>query len=185
MGSIGRKRKLSLEEFPSEPMLLNDPESIYKTAEDEGLVDEYGKIDIESFIRRNYSDIDLVKQVLPSDISGELKKNGSRWIMYVNTKHPETRQRFTMSHELGHYVYHRHDSDKFEDYLFYRKRGGKDSMEYKADEFASKILMPESYLTKAIEVNGIKELDSLAKMFDVSSQAMEIRLKELGYNINE
>lgn len=183
MGSIGNKRRLGLHVSVSEPTLLNDPEAIFKKAQKDGMVDKNGKLDVEAFIRKNYPEISLIKKPLSSDVSGELKRTDGKWIMLVNTNHPYTRQRYTMSHELGHYVYHRHDKEKFKDSLFFRKKGEKDTLEYKADEFAANILMPETFVEKAVN-KGITSIDTLADMFGVSGQAMEKRLTELGYNIN-
>ncbi len=40
------------------------------------------------------------------EISGVLMKDGDRAIIGVNARHAPTRQRFTIAHELGHFVLH-------------------------------------------------------------------------------
>lgn len=183
MGSIGKKKKLGYV-IPPEPYMLNDPRAITKKAKEDGLQDSNGKLDIKSFIVKNYPEVQLVMQPLESNISGELICNNGKWSIIINTKHPSTRQRFTMSHELGHYVSHRQKNNKFSDSLFYRKNEKKDSLEYQADKFAAEILMPESFVRSAIN-RGIINVDELADMFGVSGQAMIYRLKDLNYKVNE
>lgn len=183
MGSIGKKRSLGFN-IPTEPFMLNDSQAILKKAQEENLLDSRGKLDIESFIKRNYPNIELVMMPLESNVSGELMYHNGKWKMIINTKHPLTRQRFTMSHELGHYVSHRQKSNKFTDSLFYRKNENKDSIEYQADKFAAEILMPEQYVRSEIK-EGILDVDELAEIFGVSGQAMLNRLKDLKYKVNE
>src|SRR3989442_759227 len=40
------------------------------------------------------------------DLSGMLFRDGTRLIIGVNARHAETRQRFTIGHEIGHLVLH-------------------------------------------------------------------------------
>jgi Zn-dependent peptidase ImmA (M78 family) len=51
--------------------------------------------------------------------------------------------------------------------------------EYEANLFASELLMPEQPVRAMYRVTGGK-LFALARHFDVSAQAMEIRLERLG-----
>lgn len=45
---------------------------------------------------------------LPDGVSGKIQRDerGGYYIV-ANRKEPEVRQRFTIAHELGHYIYHR------------------------------------------------------------------------------
>lgn len=184
MGSIGKKKSLGYK-IPSEPFMLNDPKAITSRAKEEGFLDPNGKLDIKEFIIKNYPEIDLILKPLDSNVSGELICKNGKWTMIVNTKHPLTRQRFTMSHELGHYVSHRQKCTMFTDSLFYRKNEKKDPIEYQADKFAAEILMPEEYVKNAIINKGVLNVDNLAALFGVSGQAMLFRLKDLNYTVNE
>lgn len=184
MGSIGKKKSLGYK-IPSEPFMLNDPRAITSRAKEEGFLDPNGKLDIKEFIIKNYPEIDLILKPLDSNVSGELICKNGKWTMKVNTKHPLTRQRFTMSHELGHYVSHRQKCAMFTDSLFYRKNEKKDPIEYQADKFAAEILMPEEYVKNAIINKGVLNVDNLAALFGVSGQAMLFRLKDLNYTVNE
>ena len=76
---------------------------------------------------------------------------------------------------------HRNKLQSFTDEIFFRS-GIKGDVEYRANEFASILLMPEDGVRKAIR-EGIRNLGLLAERFDVSSQAMKFRVIELGYKL--
>jgi len=88
--------------------------------------------------------------------------------------------RFTIAHEVGHYVFH-----EGYDPVFYMTLGTKEQnrMELQANRFASNLLMPEapfrlrySYHMKSLAGDTI---GSLSKDFNTSIQATKIRIKEL------
>jgi hypothetical protein len=101
----------------------------------------------------------------------------------VNAKSYQTRQRFTIAHELGHFVLHRGKRAGFQ--------CGKDAVhlclgesaviERKADEFASHLLMPSNVLRKALADQPVDSrlLSELADAFDVSFEALCIRFIKL------
>lgn len=104
-------------------------------------------------------------------ISGVLKKD--RNVIGVNKKHSKVRQRFTIAHELGHFLLG-HDIGKNEDIL------DDDSekpmhKEREANIFASELLMPYELLAGEVKKEKI-DLKKLASIFDVSEQAISIRL---------
>lgn len=87
------------------------------------------------------------------------------------------RDRFTLAHELGHYVIH---------YLFTRKEGrlmalrrGSDRIEWEANWFAAAFLMSREAFSSAYARHGAN-VDALASEFGVSASAAEIRVKALG-----
>lgn len=106
-------------------------------------------------------------------------KDAAEWGIFVNPEARPERRRFTIAHELGHFVLHRARQGSF--------RCDKESVHFgldtaavierEADEFASNILMPGDVLRDAI-VNrriDIKVLSDLAKTFEVSFEALCIR----------
>jgi Zn-dependent peptidase ImmA (M78 family) len=123
----------------------------------------------------------LDREVLDDNVSGfiERKADGSYRIV-VNAFHPETRQRFTAAHELGHYVYHRDLlGDGVGDNRAYRAEGTtrpnpniRPLHERQANSFAANVLMPRHRLTN---VDG-QATAALAQKFQVSQEAMRIRL---------
>jgi Zn-dependent peptidase ImmA (M78 family) len=132
--------------------------------------------------------VEVVEEVFPDNISGALHRGPERSVIAVNKAHSETRQRFTISHELGHYFLHR-DSPAFYDVQhqigshFRAKVTGTqwDPKEVEANKFAAELLMPRKLLIARVrssaEVNAVK----LAAEFKVSPEAMTYRLAELRF----
>jgi Zn-dependent peptidase ImmA (M78 family) len=96
----------------------------------------------------------------------------------INGKHPRTRQRFSLAHELGHW-FMRHDFpwheeeitiDNPPDMMSY----GKHPIEGEADEFAGELLVPRAML-KA-KLTETSDPQALADIFAVSTQALWVRL---------
>lgn len=128
-------------------------------------------------VRLEYSDFD-------SSLSGSLTKQGEEWIVRVNKSHNKARQRFTIGHELGHYVYHKDDENDFVDTAFFRGKAT-DNLEYTANRFASELLMPEEEVRQLIDKENVRSVADLAQRFGVSSAAMLHRVKELKYITKE
>lgn len=126
--------------------------------------------------------IRVVYEPMDDDMSGFLERRGGRWVAGINAYHHPVRQRFTLAHELAHYVLHRSEQERFEDRTYARRRNDHSKMEREADAFAASLLMPEVRVRKAIE-SGVKNLNDLARQFDVSSLAMRYRLENLGYRL--
>jgi Zn-dependent peptidase ImmA (M78 family) len=99
----------------------------------------------------------------------------------VNKLHSPRRQRFTLAHELAHYVLHREEQDLFSDKQFFRSNET-NWMEAQANKLAANLLMPEHTFRNHIE-NGVTGLDDLAEIFGASSSAVKIRAESLGYRI--
>ena len=183
MGAIGNKpKKFRAIESYEEPEMLVDIEGIQNKANEEGYVVN-NRFDVERFIKDKYPDIVIKRELLAPDVSGSLKKEDGVWVMTVNSSHPNVRQRYTMGHELGHYLNHRDSMKSFEDSVFFRS-SHKSSMEYMADEFTARLLMPESDV-KSLLKNGVKTVREMAAKFDVSLEAMKYRLEQLGYSVKK
>ena len=128
------------------------------------------------------------------DLSGVLYKDKEDTIIGVNSSHPLTRQRFTIAHEIGHLILHEPDTvhiDKNFRLHFRNELSSQatDIREIEANAFAAAILMPANLLRskfddvirEGIDIDsGTDEISSLAREFQVSSQALMIRLSKLG-----
>lgn len=91
---------------------------------------------------------------------------------------PPNRDRFTLAHELGHYVLHYLWTDRRNERLMALRRGS-DRIEWEANWFAAAFLMPEAdFCDQFKTLDG--NLTSLAQYFCVSEQAAQIRAKGLG-----
>ena len=183
MGTIGNKpKRFRTTETYEEPELLADLDSVRRIAQEGGYVSDF-RLDIEKFIKDKYKDIRIEKVSLNSDVSGKLEYKDGIWVMTVNMNHPSVRQRYTLGHELGHYLNHRDSVKSFEDTVYFRSKQ-KSSMEYTADQFSARLLMPENDIITLVK-KGVKTVRSMALKFDVSLEAMKYRLEELGYRVKK
>ena len=123
----------------------------------------------------------------PNEISAAIKTIDSLKVIGVNSSHPKTRQRFSIAHELGHYLSGHEEFDE-------EKRAFVDpskkylspqfKQEEEADEFAAELLMPESLLNIDVLENHLT-LTELAEKYEVSEQAMTIQLVNLKLPFNQ
>lgn len=116
----------------------------------------------------------------PNSVSGKIQRDGkyggeSGFACFVNSSHPPVRRRFTIAHEIAHYVLH---EDKIGDGIYddalYRS-GLSGGAEAQANALAADILMPWVHLNEYV-MNYGADVERLAKAFDVSRHAMSIRL---------
>lgn len=115
---------------------------------------------------------------LPLSISGKLSRDPddrSKWIIRVNRHEHKHRQRFTIAHEIAHYVLHRDEvGDELVDDTFYRS-GLSERREFEANSLAADILMPWPLLRRLMQ-EGHTTSEELARALEVSPAAMHIRL---------
>jgi len=125
--------------------------------------------------------------------SGMIKKEDDHYVIYINERHPANRQRFTIAHEIAHFVKHKNLLDAEEehlDFIVQPVNGEKvlqradrlmseaeRKMEWEANSIAAEILMPAQQFRIAFEhANAIEEV---AEKFGVSPAAATIRAKTL------
>jgi predicted transcriptional regulator len=123
--------------------------------------------------------IEVYKAPWPKTVSGKIQKDAERggpsgYAIYVNASHSETRRRFTIAHEIAHYVLHEEliGDGLFDDALY--RSGLTNREEVAANKLAADILMPRRLL-KEFAFAG-DDVEALAHQFNVSEQAMAIRL---------
>ena len=112
-------------------------------------------------------------------------KNG---VIFVNSSNPQTIQRYTLAHEIGHLLLTRKEVHIDRGWQV-NSRGidaaTHDPEEIKADLFAAELLMPRHMLLadtrrKRVDPDDDNALTRLARKYEVSLAAMVLRLKELG-----
>lgn len=134
--------------------------------------------------------IEVVEEELEDDISGFLYKKPKQNTIVVNKSHHHNRKRFTIAHELGHLKLN-HVGDLFVDregrFMFRdsNSQSGIDKQEREANSFAAEILMPEEFVIEALEkidrdILEDEDIEKIACKFEVSTQALTIRLVNLG-----
>lgn len=126
--------------------------------------------------------------------SGLIRKEGEKYIIYVNKNHPYTRQRFTIAHELGHFLAHRDQLDKGVSFVDHAKTGSEPVCELRrvegaahtqeekqrereADCIAALLLMPEENFRRAW--HNSSTIEEVAERLKVSAAAATIRSKEV------
>lgn len=133
--------------------------------------------------------IKLTKSDLGVDCSGVLVKRGDSAVVAVNWEHHSNRQRFTIAHEIGHFVLHKNGTyvDRSTSAFFRNAESGSGTVkeEREANRFAAALLMPAAWIERAISDSSLNLDDEiavldLAEQFEVSPQAMSFRLANLG-----
>ena len=115
----------------------------------------------------------------PNALSALILRHGKNAFIGVNSHQAPVRQRFSVAHELGHFVLH-HVDHHFIDYA-----GAADGEvpgydwehERAANQFAAELLMPAEMIKKDAQTTS---LPRLARRYDVSQEAMGFRLANLG-----
>lgn len=174
MGVQGRRLRKN-----EEPVIYGTVEDILADAQAKGYIKD-DCVDIESIITSQ--GILLLKEPMPTMKSGYLKKDHEKWKIVVNSEHHIKRQRFTMAHELAHYIYHRESGDSFEDEEIFFRDETSNSIEITANRFASDLLINPQILEKKIS-EGMTNIEDLASHFNVSSIAVKIQLTNMGYRL--
>ncbi|HEX7027757.1 MAG TPA: ImmA/IrrE family metallo-endopeptidase [Gammaproteobacteria bacterium] len=130
--------------------------------------------------------INLSLEEMEDDHSGVLLVENGIAAIAVNSTHHPHRQRFSAAHELGHFILHSRGRDRlFVDKAYRRSQvssSGTDKDEIEANRFAAALLMPEDLIRGYIGNEPITDMDiaKLALKFQVSEQAMTLRLVNLG-----
>jgi Zn-dependent peptidase ImmA (M78 family) len=113
-----------------------------------------------------------------------IRKENSQALMGINSNEIKTRMRFTIAHEVAHYIF----DTKSEITIDYRNSFNmldKSDEEKRADLFAANILMPKKWIHLDFEKIprgsfSQEHLTNLAKKYKVSLEAMKYRLVNMG-----
>jgi Zn-dependent peptidase ImmA (M78 family) len=134
-------------------------------------------VDVEGIARE--LGLKVYRKITDGDFSGKIEcKSGNDCSITLNALHPETRQRFTLAHEIAHYILHRNIiGDGITDNGVYRS-GRPEPIEREANRYAAEILMPWRLVREKYHA-GARSSAELANEFGVSTAVADIRLKEL------
>ena len=150
---------------------------IYKHAEHWGL--ETNPLDVEGVIKK--FGIKLVREEMDVDLSGYIEKRHDTWVIGINKYQTPRRQRFTLAHELAHFLFDRAslETGRHTDSIMLRSED-LNSVEQRANEFAADLLMPKEQFHAKVTA-GIRDVSELSEQFDVSEAAIRYRAYKLGY----
>lgn len=171
-------------------MTLTDPEDRARSLlEEQGI--NYAPVPVHEIAESQ--GIEVSYDHFDGDVSGMLFRKDALVAIGINSSHSPTRQRFTLAHELGHFLLHDGrpvivDKSVRINYRDERSSLATDSEEIQANQFAAELLMPRNIVfDEVIKAHGSADdidedwfVDELAQQFDVSRQAMEYRLINLG-----
>ncbi len=136
-----------------------------------------------------YLGIQVDEVDLGEECSGMLVREEDYAVIGVNANHHEHRKRFTIAHEIAHYMLHGGeayiDKPPHIDFRAADSGSGTQQEETEANQFAAALLMPADQVRAAVaeqpfDPAGDDELLNLARCFKVSPQAMTTRLIHLG-----
>lgn len=122
-------------------------------------------IDVEKLI--DAEGMLVIRLELPMNVSG--RGDLDQHEIYVNSRMHWNHQRFTLAHELGHFVLH-HKNRRWEEFVL---ESSDTPLEQEANAFASGLLMPAPLLKKFAPQLSPAEM---AHLFHVSEEAMWIAL---------
>ncbi len=166
-------------------------------AEVETLIERLGitapPVNIEAIAKR--LGLTVVYEDLGPDVSGLLVSKGNDAYVFIQRSDHAHRRRFSIAHEVAHFVLrHQFDGGRHvhvDRGHFISQRGprasaGIDPKEIEANQFAACLLMPSKLIRDSVRATAGEmplldhHVSSLAREYEVSDQAMTIRLTTLG-----
>jgi Zn-dependent peptidase ImmA (M78 family) len=136
-------------------------------------------------------DLKICLEPFEGDISGCTIRKADKAVIGVNSLHHPNRQRFTIAHEIGHFLLHKGEEiivDRNFRVSFRDGDSGKAEKpeEIEANYFAAELLMPADFLIgdlqdKLIDIEDDALVKEVAERYRVSPQALNYRLLNLKY----
>lgn len=150
-----------------------------------------GFVDVEEIAK--FLGLEIREHDLGVNVSGVLFVENGIGTIGINPEQSLVRRRFTLAHEIGHFILHRFDKDLFVDEKNFKvfKRDHKSStgqlkQEREANAFAAALLMPKKLLIEKIDSKNFdlgdengNIISDLSDEFKVSTQAMTFRISNL------
>lgn len=148
-------------------------------------------IDVEA-IAKSYG-IDIRKDEVNDELSGFLVRNakGGKPVIGVNKNHHVNRQRFTIAHELGHFLLHEGEVVHFDGVrpglmvnLRSQSSTALDSdLEREANLFAAELLMPARFLEADGRISSIDLLEDKEEVFKELAEQYRVSVLALTYRL--
>lgn len=164
---------------------LGDVKNIRQTAEVKAreVLDEYWPdrfIPVDPVQIARDMGVEVFSAELGNDVFGLIYGSPGGAEIFVDRDQPPNRYRFTVAHELGHYVEHSERPQPAAEMDYVDRRSDVDRgrpEEVYANQFAGALLMPEQEL-RAERARGRNDVQ-LARHFGVSLSALQYRLQLL------
>lgn len=186
---IGKSKRIKLEKKMSGQACMTKEDAIERAASEKR---KNGYIDIVELAK--YCGLRVIGKDLSNEESAYISYDeaNDKFTIYVNANQCKERQRFSIAHELAHFIEHK---DKIKA-LKQVDREGIHSLspdeENEADIIAADILMPKDIFLESLSKLGIKSkfdiitekiVNSLAKEFNVSFIASILRIRSLDFYV--
>jgi Zn-dependent peptidase ImmA (M78 family) len=139
----------------------------------------------------------IISKPAEDDLCGFLYRDyeNNQTVIGVNKSHHPNRRRFTIAHEIGHFILHNHEGFHFDsenkNYLLKLRKKNSNELneneEKEANRFAAELLMPKEFIEKDMvdyENSDLlygDDLPKLARKYQVSVRALTFRLANLHY----
>lgn len=142
---------------------------------------KHAAFDLSWLFKRDDLTIELRPEYkMPNHTSGITTRVNGAMVIFLNANEGHLRQRFTLAHELKHAL----DFDLVDSAYSGLGRGNAklqaDQIEWLCNRFAACLLMPKVWVNR-LWSRGLHDPVALAHLFQVSPEAMTIRLRTLGY----
>lgn len=128
--------------------------------------------------------VKVLLSTLPRGTSGQIGKENGDFVIRINRHEAKHRQRFTLAHELAHFLLHQKRIEaegSWSENILLRAPNQPMQIEYEANRLASDLVIPSAQLTEATaDYTGpmtSEVIEDLARRFGVSTAAMEIKLQ--------
>lgn len=167
----------------SRPAIEREAAQLLKRAGVGGPPVDVEKVAAQLSIRVEQADLD-------EDCSGILiRSDEDGAVIGVNWDHHPNRQRFTIAHEIGHFLLHKGgtfiDKGTYARFRDQQSGSGTVSEEKQANQFAAALLMPAEWVKEAFKAHPFDPADGsalqdLADAFQVSTQAVMFRISNMG-----
>lgn len=126
--------------------------------------------------------LDVKLSTLPAFISGEIRHTpDDRFAIKINRHEAKVRQRFTLAHEIAHFLLHKEQivsKEGIEDNVMYRSSLS-NTLEAQANRLAADIVMPWHIVQKEVANKNLEDekiIQEIAENIGVSVDAFKIRI---------
>lgn len=165
-------------DFNNDLTKIQTPDGIVEYCRRNGLLDG-AIVDVAAVIEQ-HPKLTLVYHDLGNN-DAYIRRVDDHFEIGINANHPVTRQRFSMAHELAHFLLHRNSIDDLGqgEQILYRN-DQRSPIECEANTFAANLLMPEETFFEVFD-SANRNVMRMARTFRVSPDAVKYRAQNLGF----
>ena len=128
--------------------------------------------------------VKVLLSTLSCKVSGQISQENGDFIFRINRREAKYRQRFTIAHELAHFLLHREYIEEANDWsenILLHAPDQPIQIEHEANRLAFDLIIPSARLAEAIENFSSpitnETINNLACLFEVTTVVMENKLR--------